>query len=369
MSQKQKRIVMGVFFAAIVTMIAGGGFLLYRQIDQGGDGPNPQADTTLPPASAEPAPTEDPHAGMVRSGMTGQWVKESTENQRPFAVMINNIEYAFQRQRGTSKADILYEALAEGGITRMLAIYQDVRKVKQIGSVRSARHYYAQFAYEWDAIYCHFGHTKYAVSKMKKLKTQNLSGLSGIGPVVYSRVSGIAAPHNVYTTGKKLIKGAKKLGYSTKKRSGRSAEHFTFYDTDTDLGFGKETKKVIIPFSNYSTCQMKYNKKKKKYMKYEYGQKHMDAQNKKQLSFKNVIIQLVDETNIDRNGYQTMTLSGTGKGYYITNGKRTAITWRRNESSNTMTYKDKDGRTLMVNPGKTYIAVYPNSRKKFIRFQ
>lgn len=92
--------------------------------------------------------------------------------------MINNIEYAFDHQMGVSKADVVYEALAEGGITRMMAIYQDVSKVKKIGSVRSARHYYVQFAYEWDAIFCHFGQTKYAISKMKKLKTDNLSGLS-----------------------------------------------------------------------------------------------------------------------------------------------------------------------------------------------
>ena len=66
--------------------------------------------------------------------------------EQPFAIMINNIEYAFDHQIGVSKADVVYEALAEGGITRMMAIYQDVSKVKKIGSVRSARHYYVQFA-------------------------------------------------------------------------------------------------------------------------------------------------------------------------------------------------------------------------------
>ena len=158
------------------------------------------------------------------------------------------------------------------------------------------------------------------------------------------------------TTGKKLIKGAKKLGYSTKKRDGRSAQHFTFYEEDTGLKGGKKAAKVLLPFSNYSTVRLRYDKKKKKYMKYEYGKKHMDTYYKKQLSFKNVIIQLVNERNIDRNGYQTMTLSGTGKGYYITNGKRVPITWKRKEGSNTMVYRDKDGGTLTVNPGKTYIA-------------
>ncbi len=332
---------------------------------------------TTPPVVAEstqvptatPAPTKDPHAGKVQSSLSGEWVKKSVENKRPVAIMINNIGYAFQHQYGVSKADIVYEALAEGGITRMMAIYQDVSKVKRIGSVRSARHYYVQFAYEWDAIFCHFGQTKYAISMMNKLKTQNVSGLSAIGPVVYARDYSIVAPHNVFTNGKKIKKGAKKLKYSLKKRKGKQAEHFHFYEKNTDLDSGDKAKNITIPFSNYSTCKMKYNKKNKTYMKFEYGKKHMDLAYKKQLSFKNVIIQIVKESNKDHNGYQTMELSNNkGEGYYFTNGKRIKITWKRKGSGKSveMAYYDKDGNVLTINPGKTYIAVYPKKRKKLI---
>ena len=93
----------------------------------------------------------------------------------------------------------------------------------------------------------------------------------------------------------------------------------------------------------------------------------MDTHYKKQLAFKNVIVQLVNESNIDHNGYQTMDLSNSsGKGYYITNGKQIKITWERNEAENKMVYKDKNGNTLRMNPGKTYIAVHPTSRQQFI---
>lgn len=370
MTQKQKQIIYGVVALAIVSAFAFGSFLVYRQREADGNGTadnvSPSATEAVP--TPTPVPTADPHQGQVRSSMTGKWVDEKVENKRAFAVMINNIGYAFKHQEGTSKADIIYEALAEGGITRMMAVYQDVSKVKKIGSVRSARHYYVQFATEWDAVFCHFGHTKYAVSKMDKLKTENLSGLSGIGPVVYARTSALAAPHNVFTTGAKLRKGAKKLGYSLKKKEGGRAEHFTFYEKDTDLVSKKKAKNITIPFSNYSTCQMKYNAKKKTYFKYEYGQKQMDQCYKKQLSFKNVIIQMVDESNIDRNGYQTMKLTNhSGEGYYCSNGKQTAITWERREKGNTMVYRDAAGNVLTINPGKTYIAVYPKSRKKLIQ--
>lgn len=371
MNTNKKRIPFGVIIAIICFAIILTTAILCIRIQQS-DNEYLQVESTSAPAVTEaptpvPTPTIDPHLNDVRSSITGEWVSKKTEKKRPYAVMINNIEYAFLHQKGTSKADIIYEALAEGGITRMLAIYQDPSRVKEIGSVRSARHYYVQFAKEWNAIYCHFGHTKYATAKIEELQMNNLSGLSGIGNTVYERDYSISAPHNVYTSGKKLKKGANILNYSLKQDSDKVAKHFNFYEEDTDLNGKKKANNVTLPFSNYSTCVLKYNKKKKTYNKFEYDQKHMDTYYKKQLSFKNVILQFVDESNIDHNGYQTMDLSNSsGEGYYITNGKLTKITWKRNELENTMVYKNKYGNTLKINPGKTYIAVYPNSRKEFI---
>lgn len=368
MNTKQKKILGTILAVSLLAVVALSIYLVLsgRQGELQNKGETPPR--TGEASGATPAPTGDPNAGKVKSRLTGKYIKPSVAEKRPYAVMINNIGYAFQHQMGTSKAAIIYEALAEGGITRMLAVYEDVSGVKKIGSVRSARHYYVEFAEEWDAIYCHFGHTKYAVSKMEELKTNNLSGLSAIGGVVYARDLSIRAPHNVFTNGKKLKKGAKKLGYSMERDETAMAEHFNFYDTDTDPAAGKAAKNVTIPFSAYSTCKMKYNKKKKLYMKSEYGKKHMDACYKKQLAFKNVIIQLVDESNIDHNGYQTMKLKkASGKGYYYTNGKRVKITWKRRESTNEMAYYDASGNVLSLNPGKTYIAVYPKSRSKLIK--
>jgi hypothetical protein len=81
------------------------------------------------------------------------------------------------------------------------------------------------------------------------------------------------------------------------------------------------------------------------------------------LSFKNVIVQFVKEWNIDKNGYQTMELdNATGEGYYITNGKVMNITWKKDESTRIMRYYDENGDELTINPGKTYIAIFPNNR-------
>lgn len=368
MNQKQKKIVLALCGIALLSLIAVGLYLACGRKSLQKNNPQTDKQVQTKQQENEPQATKNPYEGMVKSELTGKYIKPSVAKKRPYAIMINNIEYAFRNQKGTSKADIIYEALAEGGITRMMAVYEDVSKVKKVGSVRSARHYYVQFAKEWDAIFCHFGHTKYAVSKIKKLGTNNLSGLSAIGGVVYARDLSIRAPHNVFTNGKKMKKGAKKLGYSLTRNSDAMAKHFNFANEDTEPANGKTAKSVTIPFSNYSTCKMKYSAKSKTYKKYEYGQKHMDTYYKKQLAFKNVIIQLVSESNIDHNGYQTMKLGNTsGKGYYYSDGKQISITWKRVETTNEMAYYDESGNVLTINPGKTYIAVYPKNRQNLIK--
>ncbi len=94
---------------------------------------NPQTDKQVQTKQQEnePQATKNPYEGMVKSELTGKYIKPSVAKKRPYAIMINNIEYAFRNQKGTSKADIIYEALAEGGITRMMAVYEDVSKVKK----------------------------------------------------------------------------------------------------------------------------------------------------------------------------------------------------------------------------------------------
>lgn len=371
MNKNKKMIIavsVSVFVLAIVTTFCIWTFVLGDKSGETQDMPQMTEAAATPEPTPEPTP--DPNAGKVKSVLTGEYISEKVAKQRPFAVIINNIEYANQHQQGTSEIDVLYEALAEGGITRMLGVFQGTGKIKRLGSVRSARHYFVSFASEWNAIFCHFGQTSYAISKMEELGINNLSGLSAIGGVVYKRDNSLKAPHNVFTSGDKMRKGAKQLGYSLKFNEEKMAKHFDFYEQDTELQSGDTANYVYLPFSAYSTCYLKYDEESKEYKKFEYNTKHKDHKNNKQLSFKNVIIQLVKETNIDRNGYQHLYLhKRKGEGYYITNGKRMKIRWRKNEEEGTMCYYDMDGNVLNINPGKTYIAAYPTSRKKLISFK
>lgn len=203
MKNKKKVILISCICAVVVIAMAAGAVVLMNRSGKVADEQKAPEATQAPVVTATPEPTKDPHEGMVRSNLTGEYITEKVAEKRPYAVIINNIEYANANQQGTSQIDVLYEALAEGGITRMLGVIQDVDKIKKLGSVRSARHYFVSFASEWDAIFCHFGQTKYAISKIEELGINNLSGLSAVGPVVYARDYSYKAPHNVFTTGKK----------------------------------------------------------------------------------------------------------------------------------------------------------------------
>ena len=123
-------------------------------------------------------------AGEMYSYLTGEPVSETIGKQRPYAIMINNIETSLP-QSGVSQAEMIYEAQVESGITRLMAVFQDVDNIEKIGSIRSARHYYIDFANDNDAIYVHYGQSKYALSRIEDDNIMTIHGLSGYESKVF----------------------------------------------------------------------------------------------------------------------------------------------------------------------------------------
>lgn len=326
-------------------------------------------------ATTTPIPTSKPveedtnvvteetnHEGEVKSYFTGLWIPEAIQMKRPYAIVFNNYKVV-SNQSGIEEADIVYEALVEGGITRLLGIGQNFTG-DRIGSSRSARHYFVSIADEYDAIYIHYGETKYATAKFKELDVDDLDGASGIGDSVFYRDDNIAAPHNAFTSAEGILKGIKKKGFETEYSEGYQP-HFSFYEKDTDLLQGTSVKKVKLGYSSYISPYLEYNKKDKLYYRYQFKAAHKDTVTGNQLAFKNIIVQFVKEWNIDKNGYQTMDLSdASGTGYYITNGQMLPITWKKKEATSWMRYYNEAGEELTINPGKTFITLFPNNRTK-----
>ena len=317
--------------------------------------------------AASPTPAEESHEGQMRSYLSGQWVSEDIGTSRPYAIQFNNLKIV-SNQWGISQADIVYECLVEGGITRLLGIGENFSG-DRLGSVRSARHYFVSIADEYDAIYIHYGGTKYAAAKIKELGLNEMDGTQGIGTTVFYRDKSIKEPHNAFTSLERILKGIEKKKFETKYPEGYEA-HYQFNEGDTDLSSDTPVRKLTLEFSSYTAPYFEYNEAEKVYYRYQFSAPHKDSNTGAQLSFKNIIVQYVKEWDIDKNHYQTMELEDAqGTGYYITNGKMIPITWKKKEKTGFMRYYNEAGEELTINPGKTYIALFPNRHPEDVRLQ
>ena len=311
---------------------------------------------------------EDTHAGKTYNELTGEW-SEDYVSKRPVAVMINNIKDALPSS-STKKADIIYECMVEGGITRIMAVFSDYEELEKIGSVRSARPYYINIANEYDAIYVHYGQSAPAKTMLDNNAINNINGMTQEN--AFYRDSSRVAPHNAYTTGEKVSAGIEDLGYSTEYDDDHK-QVLTFNEEDTDLTDGETANTVHVKFSNYSKPYFIYNEEKKLYDRYEYDAPQVDEQADEKdniLNCKNIIIQISRYTCINTdNDLQDLTQTGEGKGYYCTNGKAVPITWKK-ESGNAVTkYYTEDGKELVLNPGKTWVSIVGDGENAGVSFE
>ena len=316
----------------------------------------------------EEATTEDPHPGETCNELTGEWSADFV-SKRPIAVMINNIQEALPSS-STKQADIIYECMVEGGITRLLAIYSDYDKLEKVGSVRSARHYYINIANEYDAIYVCYGQSKPAKKLLDKGAIDVVNGYV-YDPAFYRDDSRVA-PHNAYTTGERITEAISNFGYSTDYDTNHTPV-LSFNEEETELENGTNANTVHINFSAYSKPYLVYNADKKLYERYEYNAPQIDniaPEDDNVLTFKNVLV-LVSEyecINPD-NDLQELTQVGEGTGYYCTNGKAVPIKWKKSSNNSATEYLTEDGQVLQLNPGKTWISIIGNGENAGISFE
>lgn len=302
--------------------------------------------------------------GYIISDLTGEWIDESLENQRPLCIMINNIIDAMP-QSGISQADITYEMLVEGGITRYLCVFQDYSNVTKLGPVRSARHYYVQMADMYDGYYAHVGWSSYAEEAINNLGVDNLNGLTNLSTVMYYRDETRYAPHNVYTDTDKINEGIKVDGYRT-EHDGSYEKMFAFNYEDTPLENGMTANKITTSYNAGHEPWFEYNNEDKRYYRFQYGEEQIDDQTNEQLSYKNVIVMFVQYTDIWE-GLLEIDWNKGGTGFYATDGEYQPITWRQDKG--VVKYYTEDGKQLMMNPGQTFITVFDETIPNQVTFE
>lgn len=339
------------------------------------------AKTEEPSEPAEEVYVDDeaaPGEGYVRSSLTNLWVKEEVADSRPIAVMMP-VDSAAQPQYAIGSAGVLYEALEEGGISRQMAIIEDWQGMEKIGNIRSIRSYYVWIGAEWDSILVHVGGPFYAVDPINTTGIDNISGAAVgggtaittgkgvVGKDVIFRSSDKSAPHNAYTSAEGINKAIQNFGYDPKHRSQYwVADHFKFTNAshpNTLEDYSDASSAKVINLSDvfpYTSSRLEYNEEEGVYYKWLLKAPQVDAasENKEQLSFANVIIQKTAMQVLDAKGYKDFTMVASGKsGYFCTKGKVIPITWAKASNMAPTKYYDMNGNEIVLNTGKTYIAV------------
>ena len=285
---------------------------------------------------------------------------------RPFAVMINNHNEARPLHSGLQDAYIIYEMIVEGGITRYLAVFLD-QNTDRIGPVRSARHYFLDYALENDAIYVHHGKSPQAQADWKTLGvdrievSENYTGWRAKGLKTASGKS-VAYEHTLFTSIEKLNKG---VGSKRTERKNDLLLNYSIDELDLSNMEGlKEANNVSIRYSSYATSSYEYDAENKVYKRFVNGKAHKDYVTGKQYTFKNIITYQVKNSTIsgDNKGRQTIQNIGSGEGYYITNGVAVPITWSKKSRDSQTVYKFKNGEELKVNDGNTFIQIQPKGQ-------
>lgn len=281
-------------------------------------------------------------------------------NERPFAVMIDNHKDAWP-QAGLQKAYMVYEIVVEGGETRLMALFKGA-DVDKIGSVRSARHYFIDYAMENDAIYVHFGQSPQAASDIKKYSINDINGISEDGSTFW-RVKDKTAPHNAVTSMANLKKSAESKKFKTTSTEKSVLNYVT---DEVNLEDGESAETITIPHSQLQTVKYEYDSENKVYKRYARGVAQKDWDTKDAITIKNLIITYCDNytlTDTENKGRQGLKNIGTFDGYYITNGKAIKIKCIKEARDSKTIYQDLQGNVIKVNDGNTFVNICPTDAK------
>lgn len=340
-------------------------------------GPTTVSDADYEVPDAQGVIAEDPNAPrteecLLDGVMHTKKAKDAWTPRLPLAIMIENHSEA-RPQSGLSQADVVYEAVAEGGITRFMAIYLCNLGDFQIGPVRSARTYFLDWLSEYDGPYAHVGgaNTPGPADALGQILTYKIKDLNqfGIGfPTFwrdYQRLGHpVATEHTMYSTTKKLWDVAEKKGYSAASNPNWLSKFVPWLFKDDKPG--RNTKKIVVNFwegkGDY-TVQWDLDVKCNCYKRKNGGEAHKDLNNDAQLSAKNVIVQFMQEGRAN-DGYEgnvhlLYTNKGNGKALIFMDGEVIEGTWSKPTRVARTKFQDSLGKEVELNRGPVWIEIVP----------
>lgn len=284
--------------------------------------------------------------------LTGEETNEAAD-RRIISVMVNN-HAAARPQSGLTEADIVFEILAEGDITRFLALYQS-EQPEVVGPVRSAREYYFDLAERYDAIYVYHGAATFINDMIKSRDIEAINGASyDDDGHLFKRESFRKAPHNSYLQFAAIDEVLDEKGYDTN----HTYDTLPFKDDDEAIE-GDTAEHVVVTYPGRNVgnnVEFVYNDKSEKYERYEAQQQSVDLTTDKPVEVDNVLIIEAHHEVIDDEGRRSINLDDGGDAYLIQQGKAQSLVW---ESQNGRFVPVQNGEVVGFVKGKTWVNVVP----------
>ena len=343
--------------------------------------PSPSPSPT-PSPTPTPEPTPDPMEGLVYSPLNGLPILEGLEYLRPMAVVVNNHSRALP-QSGISQAEIIYEVLAEGDITRLVAIFQQL-EAEAIGPVRSTRDYFVDFALQHDAVLVHHGGSQGGYSRIRNSGIPSLDGMALEGITFWRDPERRRIPalleHSSFTGAEKLEETISQRGIR-RYLEGNETINFLF-NQDEEIDFAEIAEfsggtlqpalEITVPFSISYPRRFVFDQERQMYAVYNIHGPHIDAlllvdeeyeaeDSDAQIFVSNILVQHVRSRVIDNEGRREVTTIGSGTGYLATGGYILNVRWERDSGTSPTRWYFMNGEPIKLTPGKIWINVLQDS--------
>ncbi|MBI5405234.1 MAG: DUF3048 domain-containing protein [Candidatus Kerfeldbacteria bacterium] len=306
-----------------------------------------------------PLSTSDARPVQYARRLDGVFMDSSAAaDSAPVGIMIEN-SVETRPQSGLAKARVVYETLAEGGVTRFLAIFALTDEVKKIGPVRSARHYYVDLIEEYGGAYAHAGGSPLGLSQISRDQVPDLNGIGNAWRYFY-RDNNLPAPHNLFTNSVQLNRAVVDLRYP----SSAEFDPWTYDDVRTPPTGSTPATSIAIDFSGRAyLANYEYEASSNTYLRSNGGRPHTDRDTGHQLRTDNVVVQVVPRPKLlAEKGRIDLEVIGRGQVLVFRNGTVVEGTWTKETPTGRTAFSGPDGQAISLNRGTTWVAIVPADR-------
>lgn len=368
---KKQRFLIALLFLLIIAILV---YIVLMQVSTDKDGAvspldvsdessvrRTEASSTAIKTSVAAESETEPQPDAERNPFTGIGISseeaESLKDRRPLLVSYDNLNDAWP-QSGIASADFYMEILAEGMITRFLAIYYS-NPPELIGPIRSARPYIVLKALEHDAFLAHVGGSRQALTDIIRFGVADLDGLwSG----AFQRIPPKVPPHNTYARYEDLMNEAKNQGY----RMSVKPDFYSFGELN-GIQFQEKASVIRFDYRNYDvygdsgySVKYLYDEEHREYQRFVNEESCVDELDGSVVKVSNILVQYASHEVLDDDGRLAIDLFSGGEGYLFRDGKVSKVQWSKDSKESLTRFYHEDGTEIALRPGKTILhVVYP----------